>query len=62
MLKAYNGDCDLLIYNCIIWDHILILKSEVTFPKFYLSFQSAEKVSLDSDLLWKNKNRSLMPP
>ena len=43
-----NGDCDLLIYNYIIWRHISNLASEIKFPKFCLSFQSAENVSLDS--------------
>ena len=43
----YNGDCDLLIYNYIIRRHISNLTSEIRFPKFCLSFQSAKNVSLE---------------
>ena len=31
----YNGDCDLLIYNYVIWCHISNLTSEIRFPKFF---------------------------
>ena len=56
----HNGDCGLLIYNYIIWHHISNLTSEIRFPKFCLSFQSAKNRLLDRDVLWRSRTRSFM--
>ena len=44
----------------IIWCHISNLTSEIRFPKFCLSFQSAENVSVGRDLLWRSRAMSFM--
>ena len=54
----YNGHCD-LIYNYIIWRHISNLMAGIRFPKFCLSFQPAENVSLDRDVLCRSRTMTL---